>query len=241
VTRKPERDTVELVLQHEQPMGLPANTLLIRRDASELSIEDSAAPIFAGSGELSGVVIVFRDVSATRAMTEKMAFLAHHDFLTQLPNRFLLKDRITQAIEAAQRNQRHIGVLFLDLDGFKQINDSLGHATGDAVLQSAARRLIDCVRAVDTVSRLGGDEFVVLVQDCIDANAAAAVAEKILKAMDSPHCVSNLALQVTTSIGISLYPDDGKDAQSLVKKADAAMYQAKQSGRNRYEFSRQRA
>lgn len=237
VTRAPERDTVKLVLLHEQPMGLPPNTLLIRRDGSELSIEDSAAPIYDGSGDLSGAVIVFRDVSATRAMTEKMAFMAHHDALTQLPNRFLLNDRIAQAIEATQRNSHRLSVLFLDLDGFKKINDSLGHATGDAVLQSAARRLISCVRAVDTVSRLGGDEFVVLLQDCIDAGAAAAVAEKILLAMALPHSVNELVLQVTTSIGISLYPENGCDAQSLVKSADAAMYEAKKSGRNNYKFS----
>ena len=237
VTREPERDTVKLVLQHEQPMGLPPNTKLIRRDGSELSIEDSAAPIYDGNGELSGAVIVFRDVSATRAMTEKMAFLAHHDSLTQLPNRFLLNDRTTQAIEGAQRNKHHLAVLFLDLDSFKKINDSLGHATGDAVLQSAAQRLIECVRAVDTVSRLGGDEFVVLLQDCVDANAAAAVAQKILAAMALPHAINGLALQVTTSIGISLYPNDGIDAQELLKKADAAMYKAKQSGRNNYQFA----
>lgn len=237
VTRQPERDTVKLVLQHEQPMGLPPNTKLIRRDGSELSIEDSAAPIYDGNGELSGAVIVFRDVSATRAMTEKMPFLAHHDSLTQLPNRFLLNDRTTQAIEGAQRNKHHLAVLFLDLDSFKKINDSLGHATGDAVLQSAARRLIECVRAVDTVSRLGGDEFVVLLQDCVDANAAAAVAQKILAAMALPHAINGLALQVTTSIGISLYPNDGIDAQELLKKADAAMYKAKQSGRNNYQFA----
>ena len=237
LTRQPERNTVKLVLQHEQPMGLPPNTLLIRRDGSELYIEDSAAPIYDGSGKLSGAVIVFRDVSVVRAMTEKMAFMAHHDFLTQLPNRFLLNDRLSQAIESAQLSQHRIGVLFLDLDGFKQINDSLGHATGDGVLQSAARRLVECVRATDTVSRLGGDEFVVLILDCIDATAISAVAEKILTALALPHVISGVELTVTTSIGISLYPDSGSDAPSLVKKADAAMYQAKLNGRNNYQFA----
>ena len=237
LTREPERNTVKLVLQHQQPMGLPPNTLLIRQDGSELSIEDSAAPIYDGNGKLSGAVIVFRDVSAVRAMTEKMAFLAHHDFLTQLPNRFLLNDRLTQAIEGAHRNHQRLGVLFLDLDGFKQINDSLGHATGDGVLQSTARRLVECVRSTDTVSRLGGDEFVVLLLDCVDANAVAAVAEKILAAMALPHLVSSVDLLATTSIGISLYPDDGDEAAGLIKKADAAMYQAKQNGRNNFQFS----
>ncbi len=237
LTREPERNTVKLVLQHQQPMGLPPNTLLIRQDGSEIAIEDSAAPIYDGSGKLSGAVIVFRDVSAVRTMTEKMAFLAHHDFLTKLPNRFLLNDRLSQAIEFAHRNDQLLGVLFLDLDGFKQINDSLGHATGDGVLQSAARRLVECVRATDTVSRLGGDEFIVLLLDCVDANAVSAVAEKILAVMALPHIVSSVDLHVTTSIGISLYPDDGIDAASLIKKADAAMYQAKQNGRNNYQFS----
>lgn len=238
VTRETERNTVQLVLQHEQPMGLPANTLLITRSGGELSIEDSAAPIYDGAGELSGAVIVFRDVSATRAMTEKMAHLAHHDFLTQLPNRFLLTDRLTQAIANAQRNGHRLGVLFLDLDNFKHINDSLGHATGDAVLQSAARRLIDSVRSVDTVSRQGGDEFVVLLLDCADIASVSAIAEKILAALALPHSIGNVELYVTTSIGISLYPDDGTDADELVKKADTAMYQAKQSGRNNYQFFR---
>lgn len=236
LTREPERNTVKLVLQHERPLGLPPNTLLIRRNGSELAIEDSAAPIYNGSGELSGAVIVFRDVSELRTMTEKMAFLAQHDFLTQLPNRFLLNDRLGKAIQVAQRSGRHLGVLFLDLDGFKAINDSLGHATGDSVLQSAARRLIKCVRAVDTVSRLGGDEFVVLLLDC-DADAVKAVAEKILATLALPHLVSTLELQITASIGISLFPEDGTNAQSLIKKSDAAMYQAKQNGRNSYQFS----
>ena len=237
LTREPERNTVKLVLQYEQPLGLPPNTLLIRQDGSEIFIEDSVAPIYDGNGKLSGAVIVFRDVSAVRAMTEKMAFLAQHDFLTQLPNRFLLNDRLSKAIDTAHRNHERIGVLFLDLDGFKQINDSLGHATGDGVLQFAARRLVECVRATDTVSRLGGDEFVVLLLDCVEAKAVAAVAEKILAAMALPHVVSRVDLQATTSIGISLYPDDGKDGASLIKKADAAMYQAKQRGRNNFQFS----
>ena len=237
LTREPERNTVKLVLQYQQPMGLPPNTLLIKRDGSELYVEDSAAPIYDGSGKVSGAVIVFRDVSVVRAMAEKMAFLAHHDFLTQLPNRFLLNDRLSQAIEFAHRNDQLLGVLFLDLDGFKKINDLLGHVTGDSVLQSAARRLVECVRATDTVSRLGGDEFVVLLLDCVDENAVGAIAKKILATMALPHLVSSVELHATISIGISLYPDDGIDAAGLIKKADAAMYQAKQNGRNNYQFS----
>ncbi len=237
LTGQIERGTVSLVLQYQQPIGLPPNTKLMRRDGSELAIEDSAAPIFDEYGKLSGAVIVFRDVSAVRAMTEKMAFYAHHDFLTQLPNRFLLNDRLSQAIEGAHRNQHRLGVLFLDLDGLKRINDAHGHAIGDGLLQSAARRLTDCVRTVDTVSRMGGDEFVIILIDCHDANAITVIAEKFLAAMALPHVVSNLTLNVTTSIGISLYPDDGLDALSLIKSADAAMYQAKQNGRNNYQFS----
>lgn len=237
-TRQPVRNTVELVLQKDEPLGLPANTLLIRQDGSEAAIEDSTSPIHDLTGKLAGAVIVFHDVTETKAMTVKMTHLAHHDFLTNLPNRVLLNDRIAHAIGAAKRNNTQLAVLFLDLDNFKYINDSLGHATGDLLLKSVTRRLTECVRNTDTVSRQGGDEFVILLSESKDEDNAALTAKKIIAAMTLPHLISKRELHITTSIGISVYPTDGEDAETLVKNADTAMYHAKDSGRNNYQFFR---
>lgn len=237
-TRLPIRNTVELVLQKDEVMGLPANTLLIRQDGSEAAIEDSASPIHDLSGNLTGAVIVFHDVSETKAMAVKMTHLAHHDFLTNLPNRVLLNDRIAQAITSSKRNGAKLAVLFLDLDNFKHINDSLGHATGDMLLKSVTNRLVDCVRDSDTVSRQGGDEFVILLSESKDESNASLTAEKIITSMTLPHLLSRREFHITTSIGISIYPTDGLDAGTLIKNADTAMYHAKDNGRNNYQFFR---
>lgn len=237
-TRLPIRNTVELVLQKDEPMGLPKNTLLIRQDGSEAAIEDSASPIHDLTGKLAGAVIVFHDVSATKAMAVKMTHLAHHDFLTNLPNRVLLNDRIAQAISIAKRNDTKLAVMFLDLDNFKHINDSLGHATGDQLLKSVTNRLLDCVRDSDTVSRQGGDEFVILLAESKEENNASLTAEKIIEAMTKPHLLAKRQLHITTSIGVSVYPNDGMDAGTLIKNADTAMYHAKDNGRNNYQFFR---
>ena len=237
-SRLPARNTVELVLQKDEPMGLPKNTVLIRQDGSEAAIEDSASPIHDLAGNLVGAVIVFHDVSDAKAMSMKMTHLAHHDFLTNLPNRVLVSDRIAQAISSAKRNYTKLAVLFLDLDNFKHINDSLGHATGDMLLKSVTNRIVDCVRDSDTVSRQGGDEFVILLAETKDENNAALTAEKIITAMTLPHLLSRREFYITTSIGISIYPTDGLDAGTLIKNADTAMYHAKDNGRNNYQFFR---
>ena len=237
-TRESERNPVELVLQLDKPMGLTAGTVLIRRDGKEAPIEDSAAPIHDLNGQIAGAVIVFHDITAAQAMRVKMTHLAHHDFLTDLPNRVLLNDRITQAIALAKRRGTHVAVLFLDLDNFKRINDSLGHETGDKLLQSVALRLSACVRGSDTVSRLGGDEFVVLVTEDKYAEDAALTADKILAALAAPHAIDKHELHVTTSIGISVYPTDGENTETLIKNADTAMYHAKEKGRDNYQFFR---
>ena len=164
ITRQPAYNPVKLVLLSNKPSGLAADTLLISRDGTEVAIEDSTSPIHNKDGQLTGVVIVFHDVSTSKAMATKMAHLAQHDYLTNLPNRVLLNDRIAQAITLANRHQTQVAILFLDLDNFKHINDSLGHATGDKLLQSVTQRLKDCVRESDTVSRQGGDEFVILLE-----------------------------------------------------------------------------
>jgi diguanylate cyclase (GGDEF)-like protein/PAS domain S-box-containing protein len=219
-----------------QVVPLRENSILIRRDGFEIPIEDSIAPIHDGQGQPAGAVIVFRDVSVARAMALQMAHSAQHDFLTGLPNRMLLNDRISQAITLAQRHMRPVAVLFLDLDGFKHINDSLGHPTGDKLLQSIAKRLVGCVRASDTVSRQGGDEFVVLLSEVELSEDAAITAKKILQAVALPHSIDQHDLHVTASIGLSVYPDDGLDTDTLIKNADTAMYQAKENGRQGFQF-----
>ena len=167
---------------------------------------------------------------------ERMAHLAQHDALTDLPNRILLGDRLAQAISFAHRHGKQFALMFLDLDRFKEINDSLGHAVGDQLLQSVAKRLTAAVRSSDTVCRLGGDEFVILLAEIKHARDAQFSAENILAALMTTHRIDQFELQVTVSIGISIYPDDGQSMDALIKNADAAMYQAKALGRNNYQF-----
>lgn len=168
--------------------------------------------------------------------TTKLQYLAHHDGLTGLPNRMLLQDRLRQAIELARRQGKRFAVLFMDLDRFKQINDSLGHGVGDQLLQSVAQRLQGCVRHSDTISRQGGDEFVVLLSNITHAEDAALIAQNMLTALAAPHLIDHHELHVSVSIGISIYPDDGQEAETLLKSADSAMYHAKEGGRNNYKF-----
>lgn len=236
VTRQPEQNPVERVLQLNEPVKLSPGTILIRRDGHEAAIEDSCAPINDWHGRTTGAVIVLHDTTLAQEMADKMAHLAQHDFLTNLPNRLLLSDRIGQAIALAKRRGTQLAVFFLDLDSFKHINDSLGHAIGDKLLQSVASSLLNCVRNSDTVSRQGGDEFVILVTEDTLGQNAALTAEKILTALALPHSIDQHELYITTSIGISIYPGDGQDAETLIKNADTAMYQAKDGGRNNYHF-----
>lgn len=166
----------------------------------------------------------------------KLHHLAHHDALTGLPNRMLLQDRLNQAIELARRQGRRFAVLFMDLDRFKQINDSLGHAVGDQLLQSVAQCLAGCLRHSDTLGRQGGDEFVVLLSNIMYTEDAALIAQNMLIALTAPHLIDNHELHISASIGIGVYPDDGQDAEALLKSADSAMYHAKEGGRNSYKF-----
>jgi diguanylate cyclase (GGDEF)-like protein/PAS domain S-box-containing protein len=241
-TRKSSPNPMEFAIHEDKTVKLTPNCILIRRDGSESSIEDSAAPIHDRSGLITGAVIVFHDVTESRAMTEEMSHLAQHDILTDLPNRMLLKDRISQAIATARRNNTKVAVLFLDLDGFKDINDSLGHAVGDNVLQSVAKCLVNCVRSSDTVSRQGGDEFVVLLSEIKHPSDAGITARKILTAVTAvtaSHMFKQHDLHLTASIGLSTYPEDGEDAEILLKNADTAMYEGKKIGHNNYQFFKQ--
>jgi diguanylate cyclase (GGDEF)-like protein/PAS domain S-box-containing protein len=236
ITRKRVPNPMALAIRENRTTGLTPNCVLIRRDGAEVAIEDSAAPIHDRRGRVIGAVMVFRDVSMTRAMSLRMSYLAQHDSLTELPNRVLLNDRLTQAITRAQRNRKKLAVLFVDMDRFKNVNDSLGHDIGDRLLQSIAQRLLGCVRGADTVSRQGGDEFVILLSEVTHARDAAVSAEKILLAMSTPHDIDEHELHLTASIGIVTYPADGMDAATLLKNADFAMYHAKDNGHNNYQF-----
>ncbi len=224
--------------KQDATVALPPSCILIRRDGTESAIEDSSAPIHDRGGQVTGAVMVFRDVSTSRALTLKMAYMAHHDHLTDLPNRILLNDRLGQAVAAAQRHGTALAVLYLDLDRFKVINDSLGHLVGDGLLQSVALRLRECVRSTDTVSRLGGDEFVILLSEVAHEQDAAVCADKLLEAVRTPHVLGDHELHVTASIGIAIHPGDGTDAESLLQNADSAMYEAKKYGRNNQQFYR---
>ena len=181
------------------------------------------------------IIGVAMDISERKQVEERIAHMAHHDALTGLPNRALLRDRIGQAIARAHRNQAEVAVLFIDLDRFKHINDSLGHEAGDSLLEAVATRISVCLREGDTVSRLGGDEFVIVLPDA-DSRSAAAVAAKVLEALSMPFQLHEHDLHVTASIGISGYPGDGEDTDMLMRNADTAMYHAKDTGRANYQF-----
>ncbi|HRD89864.1 MAG TPA: EAL domain-containing protein [Accumulibacter sp.] len=235
-TRQAAANPAQRAIEEDRNVGLIADCVLVRRDGAESPIEDSTAPIHNRYGEVVGAVIVFHDVSQSRAITLKLAHLAQHDVLTGLPNRLLLTERLSHAIGRAQRHGRQVALLFLDLDHFKHINDSLGHVVGDELLQSLAGRLAACVRATDTVCRQGGDEFVILLADIEQPQDAARVAEKLHAASAVPHRIGGHELHVTLSIGISVYPDDGSDVDTVMRNADTAMYHAKEDGRNTYQF-----
>ena len=235
-TRRPVRNPIELVLQEDKPMGMVAGTVLLRRDGQEVTIEDSASPIHGYDDKICGAVLVFHDVTVARAMSLKMAHLAQHDYLTDLPNRSLLNDRLLQAIAQAERHQGQVAVLFLDLDRFKEVNDSIGHAGGDLVLQVVAKRLAACIGRTDTVSRHGGDEFVILLSEIEGPAEAGILAERMLLDLGQSLFVKDRKFQITGSIGISVYPDDGEKPEILLHCADAAMYQAKINYRNTYQF-----
>jgi len=236
------RNAVEIVMQEDRTARVTANCvncILVRRDGIEIGIENTVTPIHEQDGSVTGAVVAFHDVSLARARSLEMSRLAQHDSLTDLPNRMLFNDRLTQAISLAVRQGKQLAVMFVDLDYFKKINDSLGHAVGDKLLQSVAARLVACVRRTDTVSRLGGDEFVVLLSQVEHGEDAAFSARKILRALSAPHIIDGKSLDINASVGVSTYPNDGPDAETLINKADTAMYEAKQIGRNNFQFFRQ--
>ena len=235
-SREPALNPLAMAILHNRTVGLGANCVLIRRDGYESAIEDTAAPIYDRRGQVTGAVIVFHDVSAARAMSLRMSYLAQHDYLTELPNRMLLNDRLKQAMTLAHRHRTALAALFVDVDRFKEINDTLGHTVGDQLLKSVAQRLVACVRSSDTVSRYGGDEFVVLLSEVAHSEDAALSAHKILAALSTTHRIEHQELYVTASMGIAVFPDDGTDAEVLLRNADTALLNAKAQGRGNHQF-----
>jgi diguanylate cyclase (GGDEF)-like protein/PAS domain S-box-containing protein len=235
-TREVARNPMTLAVLLDKTVGLTPNCILVRRDGLETEIEDSAAPIHDQDGRVTGAVIVFRDVGTALETSRHMSHLAQHDVVTGLPNRLLLNDRLAEAIALGHRRSKPLAVCFLDVDGFKDINDVLGHTAGDRLLRSIAARVSGALRASDTVSRYGGDEFVIVLSEIEHAEDAASVAGKILQAVAEPHRINAQVVTVTASLGVTLFPDHGRDADTLIMNADAAMYDAKRAGLGQYRI-----
>jgi len=181
------------------------------------------------------VTVISKDITERKRTEQQLAFMATHDPLTGLPNRMLFNDRLTVALAYAQRNRQKLTVMLLDLDSFKQINDTLGHSVGDQLLRAVGDRLKGSLRKTDTVARMGGDEFLLLLPQIARAEDAATVAQHIMKTFQAPFSLEGRELCITASIGIAIYPDDGEDVDTLLRNADKAMYRAKQKGRNNYQ------
>ena len=206
-------------------------------DGEEKTIEVLASPLFDKNGEVYGVVEFCHDITELQKVQNDLQHQAEHDILTNLPNRLLLQDRLNQSIKYAQRTDTKVLVLFLDLDNFKEVNDSLGHTIGDELLQIVAKKLQNVVLEDDTVARLGGDEFCIILNEVTDVETSISIIQKLNEEMRKVHILNNdQQIFLTTSIGVSVYPDDALDAETILKNSDAAMYQAKNNGRDNYQF-----
>ena len=218
---------------------LPFRDFVLARagaDGRVTYVSHTGKPIFDESGNFRGYRGVARDITAQKRAEEDLARMAHYDVLTGLPNRALLQGRLKRAMARADRSRTLLAVLFLDLDQFKEINDSLGHAMGDAVLKEVSLRLESCLRATDTVARIGGDEFTILLEDVHSVEEVSRIADKLLNSLSGPADVAGHELHLSTSIGVTVYPLDDHDADTMLRNADLAMYHAKQEGRNNVQF-----
>ena len=230
------QNPIYAAITDQHVVGMALNTLLLTKDNQQLEVEDSAAPILDEQGVTRGAIIVFHDVSETRAMALKMSHLANHDSLTNLPNRMLLQDRSERALDHARRKNEKVAMIILDVDNFKNINDTVGHSVGDMLLKNIATRLLDTSRAVDTVSRQGGDEYLILLPDISNVSQIVSYAERILQIFKQPFQVKDQRFDLSCSIGIAVYPDDSTNIDILYQHADLAMYRAKELGRSRWHF-----
>ncbi|KAF7765074.1 hypothetical protein PCIT_b1214 [Pseudoalteromonas citrea] len=235
-TLQPIENLTDYCMGNHQTLGLPELTCVKNHLGLTFAIQDSISPIYGKNGQIMGSVMVFQDVTESRMMSRKMNHLAHHDALTGLPNRLLLQDRLIQACKRARRCKHQFALVFIDLDKFKKINDSLGHDYGDLLLKQVAERLAGCVRACDTVSRMGGDEFVLLLDAIEDKRHVRKVIKKVLQSTTGEYELKGIQLEVSLSAGIAIYPDDGDNAETLMKHADTAMYRAKKVAKTDFQF-----
>ncbi len=218
--------------------GKVFNDILInrRKDGMLFYEEKTITPLKDADGRITHFIFTGRDITERIESQERLRFMAHHDALTQLPNRSMMMDRLTQAITRAKRDETRVAILFIDIDHFKMINDTLGHDIGDSAIKEVSRLLLASLRASDTVVRFGGDEFVVLLEEVYHHDEVTHLVKKVQAAFNAPLQIQEQELYISASIGVTLCPDDGKDASTLLKHADIAMYRAKEHGRNRYEF-----
>jgi diguanylate cyclase (GGDEF)-like protein/PAS domain S-box-containing protein len=196
----------------------------------------SVAAVKDEQGRLSHYVGIFSDITSSKESEERLLYLAHYDQLTGLPNRILFNDRLKQAIAQARRDQLQVAVMFLDLDGFKAVNDTLGHSAGDELLRQVAQRLTTCLRATDSVARFGGDEFTIVLAAIDDQGDVIKIAHKIIEEVARPYLIDGSEAAITTSIGVTVYPGDAEEPSLLIQRADNAMYHAKRHGKNHHEF-----
>jgi diguanylate cyclase (GGDEF)-like protein/PAS domain S-box-containing protein len=232
-----ERELVEL---RRRVLGgdtlLQKEMCLPRNDGQPVHMDMTFAPMRDAQGAITGYLTIVADITERKKAEQQALFLAHHDALTGLPNRLLLQDRLDQAVTQAERSRTHGALIYLDLDNFKQINDTLGHACGDQLLREVTARLKECVRESDTISRQGGDEFLIVLRDLPDTQAAAPVLDKVMTRMQQPLHINGHDLSTSVSMGVALFPEDGRDFETLLRKADLAMYRAKEAGRNTYRY-----
>ena len=213
-----------------------ARYMIEKPDGEKVKLSINASPVLDSNGNYNGVVAAYNDITEQVEIEERFRYLATHDSLTDLPNRVLFNDRLDHALSHARRAETQLAVMFLDLDGFKAFNDAFDHERGDELLVMVARRLEGCVRASDTVARVGGDEFVILLEKLNSAEDAVPVAKKLLEVIAEPFTIQELEAIITASVGISIFPENGDSASALLQRSDAAMYRAKQQGKNRFEF-----
>jgi len=235
-TGKPLIDPLAKVILDRSIHVLPDSTCIRSASGEVYNVKNSIAPIMDSYGNVHGAVMVFQDVTASRAVAQQMTYLAQHDALTDLPNRVLLFDRLTQACSRSERYREDFSLIFIDVDNFKSINDTLGHEAGDQLLKVIAGRLRDNTRESDTVSRIGGDEFVVILDSLSRPEDVSRYCEKLLRVISRPVELSGKDYLLTPSMGVAICPRDGVDAQTLMRRADAAMYAAKAAGRNGFNF-----
>lgn len=233
---KPDQLPTEIVSRTGQPI-LEHVAGLEMQDGDMVWVSQNILPIRQpGQHDSDAILMSFTDISAVKEAQQRLQYLATHDSLTGLPNRAFLVERLTHSLSLAHRNQHRVAVMFLDLDRFKHVNDTIGHEAGDEVLRTVASRLSDCIRDTDTLARLGGDEFVILAEGFDDPGYLTSLAERILRTIAEPFRLQGYEYYLGVSIGISVHPDDGNDGNTLLRCADSAMYSAKESGRNHYQF-----